>query len=278
MRPTINRGGSRFGRLTAVKQGVRPAGLKSKYAWWWCECDCGYQCVLVNGHELARGKTQSCGCLAKEAQSAPRHTLAGKSFGRLTAIKPTRRDGKHGIFWWCECSCGLLCVCVSTSDLVRGTSRSCGCLAKDLLSYRRGQHRMTDTPEWRAWQSMRGRCLNPSHKAYPYYGGRGIRICSRWDSFEAFLEDMGPRPGHSYSLERSNVNGNYEPGNCVWATSYEQAINKRTSIWIEYDGERLHIKDWAERVDLKYSTLYRRIRDGWSSEKALTTPQKSPAR
>jgi hypothetical protein len=120
---------------------------------------------------------------------------------------------------------------------------------------------------------IRQRCENPSDISYPDYGGRGIRVCQRWQTFEPFLADMGPRPGRGYSIERIDVDGNYTPENCIWATTQQQARNKRVSIWIEHNGERLHIKEWEQRTGISWSTLRHRYVDlSWSAERTLTTP------
>jgi hypothetical protein len=135
----------------------------------------------------------------------------------------------------------------------------------------RATHRMTKTPTWKSWESMRARCEKPACKDWPRYGGRGIRVCERWSSFEAFLADMGARPDGA-SIDRIDVNGHYEPSNCRWATPTAQARNRRTSVLIEFRGEHLTAVEWAERVGLERKTLEYRIRIGWDTERALTTP------
>lgn len=120
------------------------------------------------------------------------------------------------------------------------------------------RHGLTDTPIHRSWMSMHQRCRNSNDRAFKNYGGRGIVVCERWASFEAFLEDLGPKP-EGYELEREDVNGNYEPGNCRWATIKEQANNRRTSRFITYDGRTQTIAQWADELGLKMHTLYRRV-------------------
>lgn len=129
---------------------------------------------------------------------------------------------------------------------------------------------MTNSPEYRAWQQLKNRCLNKKDSHYPSWGGRGIKFCDRWASFEAFFADMGPRPTPAHSLDRRDNNGNYEPGNCRWATRRTQSNNVSTNVYLEWNGLRLTISQWAERVGLKYTTLNERIRRGVPLEKALT--------
>lgn len=128
-----------------------------------------------------------------------------------------------------------------------------------------------NSAEYEAWRSMKARCKRPEQ--YPNHAGRGVAVCERWaSSFEAFLVDMGPRPGRGYSLDRIDGSGNYEPGNCRWATASQQARNKRTVALLTFDGESMSIADWADRLGIKRNTITMRLRSGWSTERALTTP------
>lgn len=133
-------------------------------------------------------------------------------------------------------------------------------------------HGMTKSPEFGAWDGMRDRCAN---RLDPNYGGRGIRVCERWQSsFEAFYEDMGPRPSSHHSLDRIDVNGDYEPGNCRWATRKEQCRNTRRSVFVEYLGKRINLKDLAEAAVVPYHTFRERIIAGWSVDEALSKPSR----
>lgn len=119
---------------------------------------------------------------------------------------------------------------------------------------------------------MRRRCADPSDPSYARYGGRGIRVCPAWDSsFEAFLADMGERPSRETSIDRKDVNGHYEPGNCRWATRSEQACNRRSNRILTYAGESMPLSEWAKRVGLRRNTLRYRLENGWTLHRALTT-------
>lgn len=122
------------------------------------------------------------------------------------------------------------------------------------------------------WFGMKQRCNNPKHEAYARYGGRGIKICERWESFQNFMEDMGPRPGPEYSIERLNNDLGYEPSNCKWATRTEQSRNTRNNRRLTYNGETLCVSEWAERFGLHHNRITKRLESGWSVEEALTTP------
>lgn len=153
--------------------------------------------------------------------------LAGQVFGRLTVIERFRsRNGR--VTWVCRCACGKLHEAVSNA-LTSGHTKSCGCWKDERNTSTAPTHghasRKTGlSPTYQSWRGMWTRCTNPNVKSYKDYGGRGITICSRWERFENFLADMGERPA-GRTLDRENVNGNYEPGNCRWATRKEQAMN-----------------------------------------------------
>ena len=165
----------------------------------------------------------------------PSYDLIGLRFGRLVA--QSRGEAGHGgrVRWSCVCDCGgtALAFC---GDLRSGHTGSCGCLKNEEIAARstaratHGHARANKrTTEYLSWAAMRQRCYKPATRGYEYYGGRGITVCDRWSDFVAFLSDMGPKPSPKHSIDRINVDGNYEPGNCRWATGAEQQANKRPS-------------------------------------------------
>lgn len=199
--------------------------------------------------------------------------MIGTTFERLTVIAAVASTGKT--LWLCRCQCGEEKT-VRADHLRAGRTRSCGCLsstataARNVEATKHGHSVGGVSPTYRSWQSMRTRCLNPNSDQWPDYGGRGISICERWSSFENFLADMGERlPG--MSIDRwPNHNGNYEPGNCRWATMSQQENNKRGNVTINYGGETLTVAEWAKRTGIGYQTLRKRLAAGWAPERILT--------
>lgn len=197
----------------------------------------------------------------------------GQRFGRLLTIKRaadavTSRGIKLKCFD-CVCDCGNL-VSVRAGCLNSGNTRSCGCFHKEELRKRLTRHGMTGTRVFNAWLDMRKRCLDKSHSTYPNYGGRGITICDRWLTFENFLADMGTTPD-GRTLERKEVNGNYEPTNCTWATHKEQMRNTRRTFHVTLKDRTQSLAAWCEEKKLNYKTVIYRLRYlGWPAERALS--------
>lgn len=139
-------------------------------------------------------------------------------------------------------------------------------------------HKMTKTKFYHVWSGMKSRCNNSADAGYKHYGGRGVTVCDRWNhSFVNFYDDMFHTYTHGLSIDRINVNGNYEPGNCRWCTSKQQNRNRRSNSLHTYNGETLCIQEWSERYKINKVTLWDRLDRGWSIEKALTTPKKTNA-
>lgn len=197
---------------------------KRRQALWACLCHCGSGFTAA-ATKLKSGRVKSCGCGA--ANKSP--PMIGKRFGKLVVVAEQGVNGSRAKTWKCHCDCGKTAA-VAGSKLRAGHTKSCGCLVIEKVSKLNFTHGLSSAPEYEVWQGMWARTSNPNHASYANYGGRGIKVCERWGSFENFLADMGTRPEavHGrYSIERVNNDGNYEPSNCKWADSLEQARNKR---------------------------------------------------
>ena len=173
-----------------------------------------------------------------------------------------KRDGRRYVL--CRCSCGVEKV-LRRSQVLALRVRSCGCLHIDVATARVKAMQVhghakgnAPTPTYISWRRMRRVCLCPSVKGFEHYGGRGIRICERWDSFQNFLDDMGERP-KGLTLDRIDVNGNYEPSNCRWATPSQQSENRRMTVFIEYNGKRQSAAAWAREYGLSANCLRDRL-------------------
>lgn len=151
--------------------------------------------------------------------------LTGLRFGELLVLEREGQVGKPLVKWSCLCDCGNKSV-VATTNLRNGSTKSCGCRRRLICSIKAKTHGLTNTPEYKTWAGMRTRCTNPKATNYGVYGERGIKCCERWNSFENFLSDMGKRE-KGKTLDRIDVDGDYEPKNCRWATKEEQVKNKR---------------------------------------------------
>lgn len=200
--------------------------------------------------------------------------LTGQRFGRLVATNDAGRSRSGKVLWRVRCDCGSGKIVVG-GDLRSGRTTSCGCYSSEVVSQRNETHGMTKTPEYTAWVSMIVRCKYPSATGFERYGGRGITVCEEWArSFEAFYAYVGPRPSPRHSLDRyPNVNGNYEPGNVRWASTIEQARNKRSTVTVTVGSETRPLAEWCERQGLKYSIVKDRIHKlGWDPVRALGFP------
>ena len=195
--------------------------------------------------------------------------LTGRTFGRWTVIRKSYSKD-HRLYWLCECSCDdHTRRDVWASDLRREGSTSCGCLMRQLTSERATKHGMAHHRVYCIWQQMRDRCNNPNSNGYHLYGGRGITVCERWDSFASFWEDMGPTYQDDLSIDRIDTNGNYEPTNCRWATAKEQANNRRDNRIIDTPAGRMNVTQAAKQFGLKRMTIYARIAAGWDESDLL---------
>lgn len=195
---------------------------------------------------------------------------SGTKFGKLTVLNIDHKGTDRRYYYHCLCDCGNECV-VRSNALTTGNTKSCGCLIKDS---RNKKHGLKNTRLYRIWSGMKNRCKDHNNPSFIRYGGKGVTICKEWEDFIVFY-DWSMNNGYSdnLSIDRIDVNGNYEPQNCRWATPKEQSDNKGCNIIIELNGKKQDLQQWCDELGFKRSTINTRVRMcGWSYEKALTTP------
>jgi hypothetical protein len=193
--------------------------------------------------------------------------LTGQTFGRLTAVKIVgkTKPSRGSYIWMFSCACGGTTEKVG-SQVVNGHTASCGCLHSEGLAKRNTTHGLSHLPEYTIWLGIIKRCENKKHKAYKNYGGRGISISKEWrNSFEQFLADVGSRPSETHSIDRINNNGNYEAGNCRWATYSEQALNTRC-VTTFLNGEKITKAAFCKKHRIDHKALMKRLNAGKTME------------
>lgn len=198
--------------------------------------------------------------------------LVGQKFGKLTVIARAENKGKATL-WLCECDCGNK-ITVRPYDLKTGKTKSCGCYSSIFISLSKIKHGKSGTRIYNIYGKIKQRCLNVKDPKYYCYGGRGISICDEWkNDFKAFY-DWAISNGYADNLtiDRIDVNGNYEPFNCRWVTLKEQANNKQNTLFVNYQGKTHTLLEWSKILNIKYDTLHGRLKDyGWNTERAFNT-------
>lgn len=199
--------------------------------------------------------------------------LAGKHYGRLTVIKLVGKDKHNNALWECKCSCGNTIV-TRGATLRNGRAKSCGCLHKEMtkqLAKNNIKHNRSGTRLYRIWQNMKSRCYYKQNNRYRSYGARGIKVCNEWQhDFQAFYNwAMNNNYKDNLTIDRIDVDGDYEPSNCKWSTNLEQARNKRSTKIYTVNGEDHCLSEWCEMLKLNYNTVQTRLHRNWSIERAL---------
>ncbi len=188
--------------------------------------------------------------------------ITGNKYGRLTVLQRIRKHPKK-THWLCQCECGNKTV-TEGYYLKTGHTASCGCQRSISAINTKTIHGYHDTPTYRTWRAMLNRCNLHSQQNYYLYGGRGIRVCDRWRKFEKFLADMGEKP-KGMTIDRVDNDGNYESGNCQWATPKQQSNNSRHNRVVSLFGRRQNLQQWLDELNIPKSTVYSRLYRGTHS-------------
>lgn len=262
----------RFDRLVVLRKGNgrRTNGGCYKPTWI-CKCDCGNE-IEVDGDKLRKGHTKSCGCLKKENKGSRYEDLLGKKFNRLTVIKfiPQSERTARGYDWLCQCECGNT-VKANAYKLKQGMQQSCGCL-KEEMKPRLGQitrkYKYSNKRLYSLYKAILDRCYNEKCSHYQNYGGRGIKVCEEWlgeNGYDAFAEwclKTGYKPNAKKgecTIDRKDVDGDYEPSNCRWITNLEQQNNKTVCRYITYNNETHSVAEWSRLLNLPYYVVYNKV-------------------
>lgn len=268
MAELIDLTGKRFGKLLVINKAPTVKGRTK----WLCQCDCG-NTKIIGANELKRGETNSCGCIRHQA-SKQRKDFTNKRIGHLTVIEIDKtHDTKNGLYWICRCDCGnyitLKVGDLSTEESKGQSNRSCGCVPYGHTRSRNKTKGVSNTRLYKIWFGMKTRC-----KSAKNYAGKGIKVCEKWrNDFNAFSEwafDNGYRD--DLTIDRIDVNGDYEPDNCRWITNYEQQSNKSNNVFITYKGETKTASQWGRLIGMSPTTISERVRRGWNAKMTLETP------
>lgn len=202
----------------------------------------------------------------------------GKKYGKLIIIdfeKHKRKTGYDCWYWLCKCECGNIKL-LYPAEVKNGKIKSCGCYKDNLAKLRMSKHNQSTSRLYHCWQDMKARCYRKTHHKYLLYGNRDIRVCDEWlnnyDNFSEWALNNGY--SNDLTLDRINVNGNYCPENCRWATPLQQSQNRRNTKKIIVDGVEMLLTDACKKFNISYYSVYGRLKSGWDIEKALTTKVK----
>lgn len=245
--------GKRFGKLIVLGRSEK----KGRGKFWHCKCDCGTELDVITEH-LKSGHTRSCGCIRAI-------DITGKKFGRLIALKKTeKRDSSGNVYWLCKCDCGGE-IETQGRFLRNGLVKSCGCAQIEHAKNMNRKHGKSRSRIYSIWIAMKLRCFSENDANYYKYGGRGISVCQKWigeHGFENFYK-WAIENGYDdeLTIDRINVDGNYEPSNCRWTTPKEQMQNTRRSRYVNYEGKIYTISELSEKLNLTYMQTWHRFRD-----------------
>ena len=207
--------------------------------------------------------------------------LSNKRFGKLVVIKRVGTGNHKRPLWLCKCDCGKEKL-VNGQSLRDGGALSCGCYGRERRIKGHTKHSKTDTRLFNVWQNIKRRCYTKTNPSYKYYGACGVKVCKEWrESFEAFYtwaiangyDENAPKG--VCTLDRVDIYGNYEPNNCRWVSMKAQNFNRKANVILEYNSKKQTLTEWANELNINPSTLYHRIKRGWSVERALTTKVKA---
>ena len=247
--------GQKFGKLTAIEVVGKTKNGAYK---WLCRCDCGNE-TIVESKSLKNGHTKSCGCIVHK--EGWKENIIGEKFGKLTVLRKIGRKNKRkSNYWLCRCDCGNE-IEVREDSLRNGHTKSCGCYNKERILERVRTHCMSNTRIYSIWSCIIDRVENINATGYQYYGGRGISVCQEWRNDFMSFYNWAISNGYEehLTIDRIDVNGNYEPSNCRWANWETQANNKRNNHYVFINGERFTVTQISKLYNINLRTLCHRL-------------------
>jgi len=206
--------------------------------------------------------------------------LTGQRFGRLKVLKLEKKDKHYNLFWLCECDCGNKKV-IRGSGLKANLTKSCGCLSVELSTKRLNEatktHGFANKERlYEIWKNMKRRCYDKTNKRYENYGGKGVSVCEEWKNDYLVFRKWAFSKGYNENLtiDRIDVNGDYEPSNCKWSTLAEQMNNQTKNRFLTYRGKTMTMSQWADYLGLTYGAINHRVQRNWSMERIVNTPMR----
>lgn len=198
--------------------------------------------------------------------------LTGQKFGKLTVLKKCGNTKEGKTVWLCKCECGNETKVIGR-DLRNGHTQSCGCLHKEVMRKKQYKHGLAKTRINNIYHNIKARCTNPKNISYSNYGQRGIKICEEWQDFEPFYKwALENGYADTLTIDRIDVNGNYEPLNCRWVTQKQQQNNRRNNHYVKINNKKHTLQEWAKIYNISINTIRTRLSRGWSDIEAITKP------
>ena len=257
--------GQRFGKWTVIKRVENSKHGSPKFL---CKCDCGTLKEVLS-FTLRNGNSTNCGCYINKRANEE----IGKKYNHWTILKKVESNKYGQPKWLCMCDCGNLKK-LYLPRIKNGYSKSCGCYRTEFLAKKNSKHGMSNSRIYKIWNGMKRRCYTKTNTMYKHYGNRGIKLCDEWlDKENGFINFYNWAIKNGYqdnlSIDRIDVNGNYEPYNCRWVTQKVQSNNTRRNVYITYNGETHTLKEWSDLLKLNYKMVFNRYQKGFSLQETF---------
>lgn len=263
----------RFGNCVALESFTKITKSKQYVTHWKCLCDCG-NIFSINSQNLRNGKPHSCGCIKKPKDNSKQREHIGEKYNKLEIIGYIEPQDRKNVTYnyLCKCDCGNV-IPANISKLKNGHTKSCGCnkeQVKEMIGNLNRKYKYPNKRLYSIFKLMHRRCTDPNDIRYSSYGGRGIKICKEWEDYDAFSEwALNNGYNSELTIDRIDVNGDYEPKNCRWITNQKQQNNRRNCHYIEYNGETHTVTEWARILNIPIGKFRWHIQHGKTIQQTL---------